>query len=152
MVLPLIPLFAGVGAFIAFGKDLIGVKMFNTVYKIGILIGIGVLGYLGYKMYRVKEDTEDYIEGGMDWFKDTTTDTLTYLNDPDAISEDIYDLTKKAPEIVSESWEQKYAEKVAEDLAPKLESGIKDVYNAPTYVIITARDKIIEGWDKLWKK
>ena len=81
MVLPVI---AGIGAYLIFGKEFLGEKLFKQILSVIILLLIGLAGYFIYEVYSTKKDINDFLTDKWTWIAEgakAETDRVLY-DDP----------------------------------------------------------------------
>ena len=123
-------------AFITWGKELFGVKLFNQILTVIILLSIGIIGYFIYQIYTKKEKVEDFIKEKYEWITKGAkeeTDRVLYKDprwdDNVQIKKDIiwsgemitqlfggsaYSAGQKTAQKTYDSFEERYGIKVAE--------------------------------------
>ena len=152
-----VPIVAGAGilAFITWGKDVFDEKTFNQIMKAGIALGILVIIYIGYKIYRVWVDAKDKTEDVYDEAKETLTEGWEWIlagtNTGKDVLEDKYnwvttvtpkeflpDVDNAFSKITPGSLKETYGPDADEDI-----SLLQKIYWGPTAVITGTRDKTV---------
>ena len=68
-------------AFITWGKELFGQKLFNQILTVIILLSVGLISYFIYQIYTEKEKVEDFIKDKWNWITkgaEEETDKVLY--------------------------------------------------------------------------
>ena len=146
MVVPVIA-GAAVLSFVAFGKELFGEKTFNQIFKGLIVLGVIIISYIGYKMYKTYSETKEKVDDAAEYVSEKFDWVFNTGGKEQA--EDIYKFTTEKPiEIVKESWELELSKTIAERTAPVIVEKGKDLYNAPTYYILKGKENIMSLFNR----
>lgn len=181
MVLPII---AGGAllAFITWGKKLFGVKLFNQILTVLILLSVGLIGYFLYQLYKVKKATDDVVEDakekiteGWEWIfeggaKKETEKILSgdprYKEKPQ-VEKDIlytgewvsqvfggsaYSAGQKTAQETYNTFEERYGLETAKRYEELPTAGRIMISAGEYFGIVEAGRKTKDAWNKLWGK
>lgn len=181
MVLPII---AGGAllAFVTWGKELFGQKLFNQILTIIILLSVGLIGYFLYRLYKAKkaadnavEDVKEKITEGWKWIfeggaKEETEKVLSgdprYKEKPQ-IEKDIlytgewvsqvfggstYTAGHETAQKTYDTFEKRYGIEAAERYEELPAAGRTMVSAGEYFGIVEVGRKTKDAWNKFWGK
>ena len=176
MVLPII----GMGAllaFVAFGEDLVGKKLFKQIIIVIGLLAIGIVGYFIYQIYTAKEKVKDIFEDKWGWITKGAGEETTKVLEEDVRWEDKPEIEKDViwtGEMISQlfggsaysagqttaqktydSFEDRYGIDIAQEYEELPGTG-RALVSLGDYLTggraVDAGREVRRRWDKLWGK
>ena len=155
-----VPIIAGTAilSFVAFGKELFGEKTFNQIFKGLIVLGVIIISYIGYKMYKTYSETKEkvdeateYVSDGVAWLfegtKKTYEDVKEWTDESKIARQEA--VNKLDPYLgIKTGIAPGSLEARQKEAGKKARQKVIDLYNAPTYYILKGKEKILSLFDR----